>query len=89
MYFSEGSRSAPREIFEVIQNGKLIRVVDFKLIESFEKKSNRKKYSYDLGFQNQINHFLFNANKIDFKENFLDELETMDLTLSLFEKIST
>ncbi len=35
------------------------------------------------------NQFLLNANKIDFKENFLDELETMDLTLSLFEKIST
>ena len=87
-YFSSGSRSFSREIFEVIQNGHHYKITDMKVLEIYKQRRKKISYKFDLGFQNQINYFLSELPEIKFHENLLDEINTMELVFNLVDELS-
>ena len=89
IYFSEGSKSYSREIFEVIQNGCHYKITDFKVLEIYKAKSRKNSFKFDFGFQNQLDFFLSEAPELNYQDNLLDEINTMELTFDLVEELST
>tara|TARA_B000000565_G_scaffold190319_1_gene145115 strand:- start:683 stop:2800 length:2118 start_codon:yes stop_codon:yes gene_type:complete len=89
IYFSEGSKSYSREIFEVIQNGCHYKITDFKVLEIYKAKRRKNSFKFDFGFQNQLDFFLSEAPELNYQDNLLDEINTMELTFDLVEELST
>ena len=46
-------------------------------------------FKFDFGFQNQLDFFLSEAPELNYQDNLLDEINTMELTFDLVEELST
>ena len=55
-------------------------------MEIFKTKSTKTSYKFDFGFKNQLDFFLSEVPKINYQDNLLDEINTMELTFDLVEE---
>ena len=60
----------------------------FQGFEIFKTKSTKTSYKFDFGFKNQLDFFLSEVPKINYQDNLLDEINTMELTFDLVEELS-
>ena len=73
----------------MIQNGCHYKITDFKVLEIYKAKSRKNSFKFDFGFQNQLDFFLSEEPELNYQDNLLDEINTMELTFDLVEELST
>ena len=87
-YFSNGNKNVPKELIELFSDGMVARIVDFKKLEFFGKRTFSLKGSQDKGHSGELNAFVEAVSRgLDSPIGFEELYHVSLVTFSIIESI--